>query len=173
MCCDTQYLYYRRYFAKSSSELNMAGRASISRAAGRPRPSSKNRDKVRILYIFIVAGDVVAAVMLYAVDTRTRTNEMSTEFAYFYILSTSVCVHTQYTIIYIQKCPLLHVRTFVYDVFSPPPATHPLAVNRRRDRVRYLSYSRDVGRRRVERARARALDDKSSLRTERSEKPQL
>jgi len=76
--------------------------------------------------------------MLYAVDTRMRTNEMTIEYAYFYILSQFVCVCI-YNIQYTYKCALLHVRTFAYDVFAPPPVTRPFAIDRRRDHVRYLS----------------------------------
>jgi len=63
--------------------------------------------------------------MFYAMDTRTRTNEMSAEYTYFYILSPFVRL-CAYTIIYniTYKCTLLHVHTFAYDVFSPPPVTH-------------------------------------------------
>lgn len=120
-------------------------------AAGRPRPS-KNRDKLRILY-FTIVGDVVAADMLYLCSGHAHAHQRNVHQVRLFLHSFYVCVCAaciQY--IHTKVRTAARIRTSVYDVFAPPPATHPLA-----ETVYDICRSRDdAGRRRVESARARA-----------------
>jgi len=114
--------------------------------------------------------------MFYAVDTRTRTNEMSAEYTYFYILSPFVrlCAYTIYIRVHTAERTYIRVRCIL------TPTRHPLPSPRRPPprpcTIFVVVVETTVAAEWSARARARSLarspDDKSSSRTARPEKPQ-